>query len=57
MLVVVVNDDKEDHGQAKKIIGNLFMYLLLYLEMLEIEFLASCILRKYSAIELHIQFP
>lgn len=54
MLVVVVNDDKGDHGQDKRITGNLFMYLLLYPELLGIEFLASCILRKCSAIELHI---
>lgn len=33
------------------------MYLLLYPELLGIEFLASCILRKCSAIELHIQSP
>lgn len=57
MLVVVVNDDKGDHGQDKKITDNLFMYLLLYPEMLGVEFLALCILRKCSAIELHMQSP
>lgn len=33
------------------------MYLLLYPELLGIEFLASSIVRKCSAIELHIQSP